>query len=667
MPTLERDVVLQGKTPQGDKTIDLPITALKNVEDTAEVKEQPVEGDYIPVIDSEDGGQMKKAPFSAVGGGKGSTAKDTSFDNTKTKIPAENVQDALDTVLGATLPQLTVNVDAGSQLVITKGDKAITGQTNASGTFTTYLPEVGTWNVTATKSGASTDGTVNATTLGGSYSLTLAYFSATLNVNAPAGAVVTATRGDDVFSATAGSNGKAAITIKKAGTYSVNATYQNAASNTVSANVTTSGQSYTATVAFTTLDVTAPSGSSITVNQGSTTLTGTSSGAAVKFYLPAGGSWTVTATKGSETATDTVSVTAYASKAVELTFVKIYGVTWDKTTKTTLSRTDDAALFTDPTPALNGAGGSSPFDNRLPWSGMVKETVDGNALVKIPKFWYKWTDASGTLKLQIADKAVAGFHVSPAHADRGDGKGERDFVYIGRYKCDTNYNSKTGQSPKVNITRSAARTGIKALGTGYFQQDFAMFWTTRMLYLVEFADWDGQKVIGFNCGNNSAVEKTGSTDSMTYHTGTTKASRETYGVGVQYRWIEDPWGSALEWCDGIRFSGADVYVFNNPNDFADASGGTKTGTRPTSNGNITGWGVPTTSGLEWALYPSAVSGSDYTVAVADHCIYFSSGAVLYIGGYYYQNRNCGPFFLVGDSTATNSSGSRAARLQKLPS
>ena len=68
------------------------------------------------------------------------------------------------------------------------------------------------------------------------------------------------------------------------------------------------------------------------------------------------------------------------------------------------------------------------------------------------------------MKLQIADKATPGFHVSPAHADRGDGKGERDIVYIGRYHCGADWKSKTRVMPKASITSSAARTGIHSLG-----------------------------------------------------------------------------------------------------------------------------------------------------------------------------------------------------------
>lgn len=65
MAVVERDVVLMGKDG-GRDTIDLPITRLGNVEDTADIKETPGAGDYLPIVDSADGGQMKKTPLSAI-------------------------------------------------------------------------------------------------------------------------------------------------------------------------------------------------------------------------------------------------------------------------------------------------------------------------------------------------------------------------------------------------------------------------------------------------------------------------------------------------------------------------------------------------------------------------------------------------------------------------
>lgn len=52
----------------------------------------------------------------------------------------------------------------------------------------------------------------------------------------------------------------------------------------------------------------------------------------------------------------------------------IYGAEWDGTATTLWSRTDDAAGFTNPSPAVNNGAGSSPFDGKMPWAGMVKET-----------------------------------------------------------------------------------------------------------------------------------------------------------------------------------------------------------------------------------------------------------------------------------------------------
>ena len=186
-----------------------------------------------------------------------------------------------------------------------------------------------------------------------------------------------------------------------------------------------------------------------------------------------------------------------------------------------------------------------------------------------------------------------------------------------------------------------------------------------MLYLVEFADWNSQAVIGYGGGNNSSTVNTGTTDNMSYHTGTMQSSRTTYGTGVQYRWIEDPWGNAYEWCDGIRFSGSDIYVYNNPSEYSDTSGGIKTGTRPTSGGYISQWSVPSVSGYDWALYPSAVSGSDSTY-VADYCYYGSWGVVLYVGGSYNLGQYQGTFCMDGNHNASDSYGSVGTRLQYLP-
>jgi hypothetical protein len=414
--------------------------------------------------------------------------------------------------------------------------------------------------------------------------------------------------------------------------------------------------------------VTVESGAVVTVTNGTKTYQQTSTGSVLTFDVDGYGTWTVSATKSGRTS-NSVAIIVDTVKIynVALTFVRIYGAIWDGTSTTAFSRTDEAAGFTNPVPYISGATSyGSPFDNLQPWAGMVRVTdATAGELVAIPKYWYKWTKSGDTLKLQIADKATTGFYVSPAHADRGDGVGERDIVYVGRYHCNSAYKSVAGAAPQASITRATARTSIHNLGSDIWQYDFAMYWTIMMLYLVEFADWNSQAKIGYGCGNNSAAQNVGASDSMPYHTGTMQASRTTYGVGCQYRYIEGLWDNVYDWCDGIYFSGANIYCIKNPSSFSDTANGTNIGTRPTSGGYISAWSVPSASGFEYALYPSAVEGSE-TTYICDYCYYYSSGVVLLCGGSYYQAQYHGLFYLYGSNAASYSNVYIGCRLQKLP-
>lgn len=345
---------------------------------------------------------------------------------------------------------------------------------------------------------------------------------------------------------------------------------------------------------------------------------------------------------------------------------KVYGVQWDGTSTTAFSRTDDAELFTDPVPYVAGASSyGSPFDNIYPWSDMkiVEDEVAGS-LVSIPKYYYKWTKSGDTMKLQISAEPFKGSFISPAHADRGDGKGKRDVVYVGRYHCNSSYKSVSGQTPVARDTRATARAKIHNLGSSYWQYDFAMYWTIAMLYLVEFADWNSQEKIGNGCSTSKSLMSMGYTDSMPYHTGTTATARTIHG-GTQYRYIEGLWDNVFDWCDGIYFSGTNVYCIKNPSSFSDSSGGTLVGIRPTLNSYIKSWNVPTASGFEYALYPASVGGSERTY-ISDRCNYDSSGVALYSGGYHSQSKFYGLFCLYGNKTAFNTDTAIGSRLQKLP-
>lgn len=478
-------------------------------------------------------------------------------------------------------------------------------------------------------------------------------------VQTEAGSTVTAVSGDKKVTGTA-TDGSFSAALPHDGEWEVTATLgTGVATETMQAEYC---RTKTLTLTYYTLTVTVKAGSTVTAQCGDKTVSGTvPESGSVKLYLPIAGTWTVTATLGDETTTATVEVTEYKDYPLELACVHIYGASWDGTSTTKWSRTDEAAEFTDPVPYVAGAKSyGSPFDDRLPWSGMVKSERTGGTMVAIPKFWYLLEQSGSGMSIKIADRAVEGYSVSPAHMDRGDGHGERDMVYIGRYHCNGTYKSGTG-SPRANMTRSSARSGIHNLGSTIWQSDFAMRFTLWLLYIVEFADWNSQAKIGYGCGNNSSPQSMGYTDSMPYHTGTTQSSRTAYGYGTQYRNIEGLWDNVLDWCDGCYNNSDGLNIILNPSKFSDSSNGTAVGVP--SNGWPSAFKVKANGGFP-VFIPTSASGSDATYS-CDSWSFGSSYPCLYVGGGYGQSANYG-MFCVYCSTASGYDGYLGCRLQELP-
>lgn len=389
------------------------------------------------------------------------------------------------------------------------------------------------------------------------------------------------------------------------------------------------------------------------------------------LYLDQLGTWIVTGETpaGKKMVTELITAEAPGIHYLTARFKGIYGVRWAGTASTACVRTDDSAALDEPVSYVAGmAAGEygSPYDEIQPWASMhIVEDAAAGTLVAIPKFWYKLSIAADkSIEIKIAAYPEEGFKVSPAHMDRGDGKGEREVVYIGRYHCGDGYKSMTGVKPKANQTRAVFRSGIHGLGDDIWQNDIATRITLWLLYLVEYADWNSQKKIGYGCGNNSSTENMGASDAMPYHTGTMTASKTEYGAGVQYRHIEGLWDNVYDWCDGIYFKDTEVYVMTNPADFSDTANGTLVCTRPASSNFISAW-QQAEEPFDWFLYPEAVAGGSDSY-IGDYCYYASGGVVLRCGGSYGRNQSDGLFSLGGSNGASSAYGDIGSRLLKLP-
>lgn len=343
--------------------------------------------------------------------------------------------------------------------------------------------------------------------------------------------------------------------------------------------------------------------------------------------------------------------------------IPIYGVTWDGSSNPELVRIEDAAEFENPIAAIGAGNGSSPFDNIYPWSGM-KIVVDGeNTLVSIPKFWVKVTKDPFTV--QISGKAIDGFQVSPAHRDRGDGAGERDVVYIGRYESASDYTSKSGETPKVSTRMNAFRTNISSLGKEYWQVDFAMQLTIWYLYLVEFANWNSQKMIGQGITTSSEIKQTGGTDSMIYHTG--RADGEDGTTAIQYRHIENLWGNTREFRDGIIFSDENICTYNNPANFTDEYDSEGAVVRSNVRHTAGGWlsALSLDDSDPSFIFPSAIGGNA-TTYLCDTQTYSAGVRGLQVSGWANDAQNAGLFFINGGNSPTGTGNNISSRLQKLP-
>lgn len=360
-----------------------------------------------------------------------------------------------------------------------------------------------------------------------------------------------------------------------------------------------------------------------------------------------------------------------------------YGIYWDGSSNPKWTRLGLSAKLADPQPAIANGNGSSPFDNIMPWSGMkIVEDAEAGTLVSIPKYWYKiesHVKNEKDLKIQISNEPLDGFSVSPAHRDRGDGAGERDVVYVGRYFSASDYKSKSNTQPLANVTRGQLRNGITALGSDIWQFDFSMYWTIVFLYLVEYATWNSQAAIGYGCGTTyPTVPNTGSTDAMQYHTGTDASARDEYG-NIQYRHIEGLWSGLYQWVDGIvmyRPGGAGdypIYEYDNPSKYADTLVGKDVDAffdfrLPTYGGVPDKW---TDGGASYPLLVPSKSNNTSIPKTEYSCDTVisgsSSGTFMFRTGGLYASQNAGLFCWQVNEEAPDTQDTFGGRLQKLPS
>ena len=143
-------------------------------------------------------------------------------------------------------PQLVVTVSAGATVTATNGSKTITGTSDSTGVCTLTVPETGTWSVSATLGGQTSD--TKTVSITDTYMVSLTFFSATITVTVDSGASVTLKKGGTTID-TKTSTGTVVFTVHETGSYIVEAT-KNGQTTSGSVNVVSGTTSYSLTLSF---------------------------------------------------------------------------------------------------------------------------------------------------------------------------------------------------------------------------------------------------------------------------------------------------------------------------------------------------------------------------------------------------------------------------------
>ena len=371
---------------------------------------------------------------------------------------------------------------------------------------------------------------------------------------------------------------------------------------------------------------------------------------------------------------------------------------WHKTQPSTMLERLDDSLGKNFVASVGAIAGYSDFDS-LPIISDLKQCnlnngivtayeedpnftytpVNGDVMLEIPKFYCKISpeDPSYT-DFSISTTPIdSNYIVSPAHMDRGDGQGERNKVYLALFPNTTGNRSIGSGSVLVNTNRTAFRTSIRARGNGYNIWDLPMWWTIRLLYLIEVANWNSQTVIGAGRTFTQATPTflaNGTTTNVAWHSGRSSGTDDQ--VGVKYHGIENLWGNISQYVDGVNYYNGSIYVAINPSNF---------GEKTTNGHRLLSYTVPT-SGMgdfiqayghdaeyPWAMLPININGGSYSTFVPDGYYvqpqvepYATGWEWLYTGGEVNHGTGAGLFSNIFYGHSQDAYASVGARMMFLP-
>ncbi len=341
---------------------------------------------------------------------------------------------------------------------------------------------------------------------------------------------------------------------------------------------------------------------------------------------------------------------------------------------------------------LNDSGGIEYYldanDSTKREDGVIASDLtgaDGQVMVQIPAFYYRYNYSGTTHTWEISLTPQAGFSLHPAFIKNGEAVLYR---YIGAYEgigydnstsayfdgddvgdtktqwpggtaidtANDRLGSVSGFAPLVNETRAEFRSISGNRGTGWRQLDYDLASAIQLLYLIEYADWDSQSMIGEGrtalsggtWAKDSYIGVTGKSNSD--GNGTNSVGGNSNNAYMTYRGIENFFGNIWKWVDGININNNIPYVCNNDTDFAD-----DTATNYTALGitliNANGY-QQTLEQTSRGFLPASVGGSSSTY-LTDYYYQSTGWRVARLGGAVSSGAYAGVAFWIAYSASSN--------------
>ena len=282
-------------------------------------------------------------------------------------------------------------------------------------------------------------------------------------------------------------------------------------------------------------------------------------------------------------------------------------------------------------------------------STAIIDGTDGNVMVEIPKFWYKYENVGGVHKWSISASVQDGYEVHPAFIRGGVEKSFRYYCAYQGFTLSGKLISGSSRVPTTSKTRATFRTEAAANGTGWSQIDWNLLTAVQLLYLVEFANFNTQAMLGQGITSGSVYTAvTGSSNALG---NASSPSTNTSTQFMSYRGIENWYGQIYKFIDGVNVSSRVYYVNSKPATFADdVFTGDYVSTGITSN-SANGY-VKNIFASGKGFVANNTTGGSASTFVPDYFYQTTGNLTIIFGGYAGNDASAGGFCLGADFAAS---------------